>query len=445
MHFIFFYDFIILFFYLIITVIVFKNILKKKILSPEIKKIFKIGLFVKILGGFFYAIVYQYYYNGGDTMGYFWVGNTFVIALFNDPLLCLQQLFASEQLPGIAPYLKIACQNQFDINMAGGGSLLIAKMMFPLCIIGLCSYLPATLFLSIFSFYCSVKLFKVFNASFPGKPTICAWTTLYWPSIAFWGSSINKDTFCYGFLCLLVYGIYRLLNGGNIFKYLFLIVVSSYVIIVIKVYIFLALMPGLLFWLYFLLKNKIQSKFIKRLFAPILIIIIVFIGSQLISKITEQFKQFAFENVLDNIKQTGDYISLTTRDGSGYTLGDFDPNSPASVVKLIPASINVTLFRPYIFESKKPIILISALESFFLLIVTVFVLFKTGIFTTIKIVAKNPFIIFSLFFSIFFAFVVGLSTLNFGSLVRYKIPCLPFYLITLFAIYQLGRKSKIEN
>ncbi len=37
-------------------------------------------------------------------------------------------------------------------------------------------------------------------------------------------------------------------------------------------------------------------------------------------------------------------------------------------------------------------------------------------------------------FSIFLAFAIGISTSNFGSLVRYKIPAMPFYVASLFII-----------
>jgi len=43
---------------------------------------------------------------------------------------------------------------------------------------------------------------------------------------------------------------------------------------------------------------------------------------------------------------------------------------------------------------------------------------------------------YSFLFAIVFGLFVGASTLNFGTLVRYKIPCLPFYAISLFLIYE---------
>jgi len=44
-------------------------------------------------------------------------------------------------------------------------------------------------------------------------------------------------------------------------------------------------------------------------------------------------------------------------------------------------------------------------------------------------------------FALFFAFSVGLATSNFGSLVRLKIPCIPFYVSGLFILKYLYEKK----
>ena len=49
---------------------------------------------------------------------------------------------------------------------------------------------------------------------------------------------------------------------------------------------------------------------------------------------------------------------------------------------------------------------------------------------------------FCFFFSILFALFVGATTLNFGTLVRYKIPCMPFYVIALVLILDVAKKRK---
>jgi hypothetical protein len=54
---------------------------------------------------------------------------------------------------------------------------------------------------------------------------------------------------------------------------------------------------------------------------------------------------------------------------------------------------------------------------------------------------------FCFFYSIVFAVFVGATTLNFGTLVRYKIPCLPFYIIALLLILETipNKKKETEN
>jgi hypothetical protein len=52
---------------------------------------------------------------------------------------------------------------------------------------------------------------------------------------------------------------------------------------------------------------------------------------------------------------------------------------------------------------------------------------------------------FLLIFAIVFSFGVGVSTFNFGTLVRYKIPMLPFFVTALILIGDyLKRHRKLE-
>jgi hypothetical protein len=44
-----------------------------------------------------------------------------------------------------------------------------------------------------------------------------------------------------------------------------------------------------------------------------------------------------------------------------------------------------------------------------------------------------------------FGLFVGASTPNFSGLVRYKIPCLPFYLIALFIVLDIVKTKKIKQ
>ena len=121
---------------------------------------------------------------------------------------------------------------------------------------------------------------------------------------------------------------------------------------------------------------------------------------------------------------------------SNFELGIQFNGSFTGLIKLAPVAIATTFFRPFIWESHKVSQLMASLESLILMFFTLFIIFKSGVKMLIKLVLTDPLTMYCFFFSIVFALFVGASTLNFGTLVRYKIPCLPFYAISLFLIYE---------
>jgi hypothetical protein len=88
---------------------------------------------------------------------------------------------------------------------------------------------------------------------------------------------------------------------------------------------------------------------------------------------------------------------------------------------------------------------ISGIENSFLFFLLLWVIFKVGFARTISIMFDRPVILFCMAYSVLFAFSVGLTTANFGALVRYKIPLLPFYVAALYIIYHIGMEKKQEN
>jgi hypothetical protein len=128
--------------------------------------------------------------------------------------------------------------------------------------------------------------------------------------------------------------------------------------------------------------------------------------------------------------------------GSRYSLGEFD-GTFSSIIKLSPQAVNVTLFRPYLWEVKNPLMLLSAIESFVILLFTIYVLFIRR--QVLFIMLVNPHVVFCLVFSITFAFAVGVSTFNFGTLARYKIPLLPFYILALALLLNYSKSDRNET
>jgi hypothetical protein len=116
-----------------------------------------------------------------------------------------------------------------------------------------------------------------------------------------------------------------------------------------------------------------------------------------------------------------------------------------SIVGKIPPAVEAGLFRPYIWESKNIVMILSGLENLFILGITIVVLFSIRRRVLYKLIAENPIIMYSLFFSIVFAFMIGLTTSNFGALVRFKIPLIPMYMASMMIMLSHLRITKGEG
>ena len=95
----------------------------------------------------------------------------------------------------------------------------------------------------------------------------------------------------------------------------------------------------------------------------------------------------------------------------------------------------------------------SLLIAFFFLIDKILAFVRVGIISrqyadsvemldTFNAANNLPDVLFALIFSISFAFAVGVSTFNFGTLVRYKIPLLPFFAVALILILNHAKSER---
>src|SRR5690606_35076418 len=68
-----------------------------------------------------------------------------------------------------------------------------------------------------------------------------------------------------------------------------------------------------------------------------------------------------------------------------------------------------------------------------------YILLRNPPLKLLKIVMGEPLVMFFLIFTIIFSFAIGVSTFNFGTLARYRIPMLPLFVFVLFFIdYKLN-------
>jgi len=412
--------------------------MSKKYKSPQIRKYFVYGALVKLISGQLLCLLYIYYYRYGDTLRFWRFGEYYKDILFNsNDFNFVQWLFMDNEV------FENLIRYQIDYAYAfGSSSFMVNKISGIISMFTFGSYMSITLFFSMISFSGSWKLFVTFCKIYPRLHKDFAVAIIFFPSVVFWGSGVLKDSLCIFGLGWLTWGFYHLVLSANknLAKaplYLAAIIISFFVLLNVKTYIIVAYLAGMSIWVFLFFRDKISNSALKLSITPILLglsIPAVFFGLQVFS---EQLGKYALENVLETAVGLS-YVQQNRGDaGSTYSLGDMDA-SIAGLLAKFPAAINVTLFRPYLWESRNPIMLFAALESAIVFFITLVTLFKVGVFRSIGSVLNNGTLMFCFVYSLVFSVAVGISSSNFGTLMRYKIPSMPFYIMGILILYHIN-------
>jgi hypothetical protein len=428
-------------------ILFFSNYYKNKIKDVEIKKYFIIGLSIKLLGSLFVAIIYLHYYGTGDTVYYYKKAVFITNILKNNFTVGLKLLFANSSVYDYETAFL------FERLRAGdSSSLLVVRIAAIFNLICFNSYLAIGFLYTAFSYIGIWRGFVTFIDIFPKYKKELAIAFFYIPSVFFWGSGLFKDTLTFGFLGILVSSTYYILiKPKNIPVNLVLLIISVYIIGTVKSYILLALLPATAVWVFLVYRSKINSPFIKTLSTPIFLGLGLIASVLILNGLASAFKKFSIDNLQSRAEDMQRWHTyrvevLKGGDGSSYTLGEVD-FSPTGILKKTPAAINVALFRPYLWEVRSPLMILSALESLVLLYLSLFVLFKlfSNFGKISSLIVNNPTLLYMLVFSLIFAFSVGFTSYNFGALSRYRIPILPFYAGFLLIInsYIKGLSKKV--
>ncbi len=429
-------DFILLPIYLFI-VFIFAAYFRNKYYPAghPLRRFFMLAFTLKIIGAVFLGIIYQYYYKGGDTLNY-WHQTEIINSSMSDSFWTwLRLITGSAEIYDVDVYNYTTQFYWYGIRTP---EYLMSVIGALIGLFTMTTYLPTAVIFAAISFIGIWKLYVVFTKLYPRLSKQLAYAILFIPSVIFWGSGFMKDTItlsCMGWVTHFFYLIFyenKKIVANSVFALIFL-----YIIYIIKSYIVMAFLPAALLWGVGLLSYKIKDTrlilFARYFLYASAIIGLVVVGGKLQ---TEMFGEYNVESIGYTAFVTRDYLFRISneQDGSGYTLGDFDPTL-LGMLEQAPAGINVTLFRPYLWEARKPIVMISALESLIYLIFTIVVIFRNNPIRVVQRILSDETLQFCLIFTLIFAFAVGISTSNFGSLVRYKIPCLPFYTAFLIILF----------
>lgn len=415
--------------------------LRRKMADPVTKKYFLPALTAKIIGAISLGLIYQFYYGGGDTFNFFH-DSAIIWRSFSEesPFTALGLIFADNQYhPELYKYTS---QMHFYIDPNTYHVIRLSAFF------GLFAFHTYTVIAILFAFVSFTgiwALFKVFYHLYPHLHRKLAIAIFFIPSVFFWGSGLMKDSITLGALGWLFYGFYfGIIKRKKFIPNAILIFLCILIIQAIKVYILLCFLPAAFLWIFMAYRANIKSGLLRFVSLPLVIIMAVPLSYQAVRKITEDNKRYQLENITATTQITATWLKQvgTMQGGSVYSLGEFD-GTWSNMLAKAPQAIVVTLYRPFIWEARNPVMLLSALEAAFFLFLTLKIFWEIKIVRLFTIVSQQPVLLFCLIFAFTFSFAVGISSYNFGTLVRYKIPMMPFLLSALYAIQsQAIKKSK---
>ncbi|MFD1466674.1 hypothetical protein ACFQ48_00445 [Hymenobacter caeli] len=395
------------------------------------------ALTLKFLGAIVLGLIFQYYYGGGDTFNYY--NHTKVIygAFINSPLAGLKLIFSSTNSfdPDTAPYVGQlywyrSPTEYFVIRIAA---------FFGLFCFG--TYTIIGLMFAALSFSGMWAMYTTFLRIYPLAYKQLATAVFFLPSVFFWGSGLMKDSICIGALGWTFYGFYYSTIAKRSILFSVLVgLLGAYVLYSVKVYILLSFLPPALLWVFNENNQRIKSSTVRLVLKPFFLLLGLGAGYIGATRLTSGDDKYDVNKIGERTKINSEYLTTQVSNGSAYNIGTFD-GSASSLVKVAPQAVVVSIFRPFIFEARNPVMLLSALEATLFLYLTVTLFYRTGVLKSLQLIISQPILTFCFLFSIVLAIGVGTNSGNFGTLVRYKIPLMPFYLSGLY-IMQFQARPK---
>lgn len=406
----------------------------------EAYKYFIPGLLAKIVGAISLGLVYYFYYDGGDTTNYFNTAAA-LVDLFNSNKGEFMHVYFGD--PFYSEMYLVKGDADFIYWVNDPYAFFVSKCFFPIVLLGAKSYMASAILVASICYISVWKLYMLFVTEFPALYKEFAFSILFVPSVTFWGSGIMKDSLSFSAACLYVHGFYWfIINKRYTISNAFSILFSAFLLIFVKPYILFALLPGSVVWYVALKVVNIKNGLIKILLAPAIITVGALITFTLMNNLGDKLGKYSIDKVFDTAHGAQQDLKQSYYMGNTFDIGDYEP-SLTGLLSVSHKAIFAALFRPTFLDVRNVIMLFSALENTFLLLFCLYLLVKLRVYRFFLLIRSHPLALFSMIFALFFALSVGVSISNFGTLVRLKIPCIPFFISSLVIVnYLMVTKSK---
>ncbi len=393
--------------------------------SHSYKIAVSLGLAAKIVGGIVLGLLYQSYYNGGDTWSFFYEAERLTILLFEDSATYFNYLFGFSDEGFTSAYTRQP------------RALFMVKLISVLNIITSNNYWLITIYFSVFAFSGMWFLAKVLLKYYAHLSWAIIISLFFVPSVVLWSSGIIKESLAIGAIGFFVGGVIQLINESRIYWLKILLLILSFILLWVVKYYYAAALLLVAVTLVLTLIGINKVAFLKngRLKQTGFFFIIMFVLATIGSTIHPNFYISRFLQVIVNnyeafveISKPGSFVSF-----------DLQPTL-ASVIYNAPKAFIATLYRPILGESWQLTHILIGIENLALAIFTLLSLR----YLPKRLSTNDYFLVLSAIgFIAILAIFLALSAPNFGTLIRYRTGIMPIFTLLITAcIPHLFRANK---
>jgi hypothetical protein len=392
--------------------------------QSRLKPLYFGSMIFKVVCGIALGLIYKFHYTNGDTFSYFHDASTLSGIARTDPQKYFGFMFSANYTGGISEQLIYSEPR----------SLFFTKMLSVPALLTSDNYWLISIYCSLVSFFACWFLFRTLSRHFPQHVLAFAVAFLFFPSAVFWSSGVMKETLACAalfFLAAVLVDVWFRKRIG--FGHSVTCLLAIWVLWNLKYYYAAVFLPVAFACMVY--RFIFQRSSAIPPFRQILVWCIIFLVPLVL--MTFAHPNFYPGRFMEVIVANHDLYSVNSHSGDRIEYNSLEPSVKSLAINT-PLAVISGLFRPSILDADNLFQWLAAFENFLILILTVF---AAGSVFTRKIISDHIVLLFSaIVFILLLADFLSLSTPNFGTLSRYRVAYLPFYVAIVLLVNPLVQR-----
>lgn len=372
-----------------------------------------------------FALVWltKYFFGGGDMIWYHERGTMLAGLIMEQP-----DMYA---LPTVQYMLGAPLEDPLFFLSGISTGAMAGLSAWLMVLLGGDALYAACVLLAILNLWSGTYLCEVFLRELPRRyHEALVWLVLLLPSMVFWTSGLLKESLAMIGMGPILVGLSDLIHRDARKRWLVLLPFGLWCVGTFKAYVLFPLIGGASLWWY--ADRALRQTGAFTLFRrPLSILAACVLGVLGVWGLGQVFPRYAVENLLQEaafLQRVGGQL----QGGSSFAGGG--DTSTLGVLAQLPLGVLAALFRPLPFDVHNAAVLLNAAEMMGIVALWWRMLVVRSWRSTLQLVTLNPFLLFSVAFVVLFAAAVGMTSTNMGTLSRYRVPMMPFYLMLLWVL-----------